>query len=720
MSLPSALPSSQLLRSVATALALTFAAALWLAPPATAATASSWVETDHSAVRLVSAVDGVGNAETVLLGLHIRLQPGWKTYWRSPGDAGYPPRPDWSGSDNLASVTTAWPAPERFSVAGLDTIGYRDEVVLPLTVALARPGEALTARADVDYMICDEICIPFTAAVSLRVPPGPATPSEFSHLIDRFANNVPRDGARHGLTLTALTPVDTAGTDALRLTVNADWPLENPDVFIEGPPSFVFDRPSVRVEPAATTAELTVPVTRIDDDAPDLPSLALRVTLVDGARSAEQQMVVGTAAVTSAAEAGEAAGGVSILPILAIAVLGGLILNLMPCVLPVLSLKVLSVVGHGGGAPRAVRISFLASSAGIIVSFLLLAAILAGLKAAGGAVGWGIQFQQPWFLTAMVVILVLFACNLWGLFDFRLPQAVAAADARAAETPGLWAPFLTGAFATLLATPCSAPFVGTAVGFALSRSTGEILAVFLALGIGLALPYLLIAAFPAVATRLPRPGKWMVVLRRVLALALVATAVWLLTVLAAQMGLSPALALAGIGVAIAAVFVVAQRRPNIAGWRWPLTAAAVAGAFLIPGAVPIAGPAEPPAAHAEREAGPWGAFDPGRIPALVADGRTVYVNVTADWCITCKVNERAVLASEAIESRLGAEGVVAMRGDWTRPDDRITRFLSQYGRYGIPFDAVYGPGSPEGQVLPELLTPSLVIDALERAQVPQS
>jgi suppressor for copper-sensitivity B len=404
--------------------------------------------------------------------------------------------------------------------------------------------------------------------------------------------------------------------------------------------------------------------------------------------------------------------------------LGGLILNFMPCVLPVLSIKLLSVVKHGGRARSRVRASFLASAAGIVTSFLVLAGVAVAFKSLGMTVGWGIQFQQPLFLTAMAVVISLFACNLFGFFEILLPrwaQGLAGLGqgpmtAEGAAEPSLIGHFVTGAFATLLATPCSAPFLGTAVGFALARGAVEIMAIFAVLGLGLALPYLLIAAVPALAARLPRPGPWMVTLRRILGLALAGTALWLLSVLATQVGLAPAVSVGGLLVALGAVLWLGHARR--AG---RLPAPAVAGAlalaaFVLPAMLPApTANAVAQQGGAENEDATWKVMDLGLIPALVADGQVVFVDVTADWCLTCQINKKLVLERGEVQARLASGEVVAMRGDWTLPSEEISRYLEGFGRYGIPFAAVYGPALPDGLALPEVLTTDTVVRAMDRA-----
>ena len=674
-----------------------------LAPQAAAAMASAWDANEHVKVRIVSAVEGVGGASSVPLGLHFQLQPGWKIYWRSPGDAGFPPDPVWDGSQNLAETALSWPAPSRFSILGLETLGYEDEVVLPFSAAIERPGEPLRLNAQVRYLTCKEICIPYQAKLALDLPAGPAKPGEFAHLIDSYAARVPGAGDRQGLSILRTVLLDGPAEPKIQIEARSREPFASPDLFVEGPEEVVFGRPTVSLSDGGTRAVLAL--TGVGLRPSELEGAELVLTLVDRDRAMETATPLRFgAAIATEAPAGPA---MPFRQILLFAVLGGLILNLMPCVLPVLSIKLLSVVSYGGRDPAAVRFGFLATAAGIVASMLAIAAALVGVKAAGMSVGWGIQFQQPIFLAFMALVVALFAYNLFGLFEIRLPQRLADAGLRAGDHPSAAGHFLTGAFATLLATPCSAPFVGTAVGFALSRDAGEIFTVFAALGIGLALPYIAVALLPKLATALPRPGGWMVVLRRALGLALAATAVWLLTVIAAQIGAESALIVAALLVLAGAVLLTRRLDGSKLGRHAGKAILVLSVAAL---AVPVVRTpqAVTPAAV---EAGQWRAFDRAAIARFVAEGKTVFVDVTADWCITCQVNKKVVLDTEPVAGWLNSDKVVAMRADWTRPNRAIADYLASFGRYGIPFNAVYGPDAPQGIALPELLTSDLVADA---------
>ena len=652
--------------------------------------------------------DAAGNQDELYLGLHFKLSPGWKIYWRSPGDAGFPPELDWAGSENLAEAEILWPVPHRFMLFGLQTFGYGEEVVLPVRVAPERPGEALRLRARLTYLACSDICVPHDGDLGFDLEAGPAVSTREGGVIAEALGLVPGRGAEAGLDLEMADLAGSQENPVLRVVARSDVAFDSPDVLVEGPPGFLFAPPEIALGDQGRRAALTVTAARSPLAQGVLEGKRLVLTVTDGTRGLEQEVIARFGEAPSAPPADLSTW----LVMLGLALLGGLILNLMPCVLPVLSIKLLSVVSHGGGDRRAVRVGFLASALGILFSFLVLAGLALVLKAAGLAAGWGIQFQQPIFLSAMAAIITLFACNLLGIFEISLPAwlgGLAAGGANPDSRSGLAGHFATGAFATLLATPCSAPFLGTAVGFALARGAPEILAIFAALGLGLALPYILVAAAPGLATRLPRPGAWMVTLRRILGLALAGTALWLLTVMAAQIGPSGAAAVGALLVAIPLVLSLHGRLPMAA--RGGLVALLILAGLAAPAGFSAPEPADSAVAEA------WEPFDLAAIDRHVAEGKVVFVDVTADWCITCQVNKALVIDQGEVAERLAGDRVVRMRADWTLPSDEIAAYLASFGRYGIPFNAVYGPGSPEGAILPELLTNEAVITALEGAAV---
>ncbi len=713
-------------RTIAAALCLMLVLLLPLPGNSGAALAlsSEWARTDVSQARLVAAAAAVGDAEFLRLGIQFQLDPEWKIYWRSPGDSGSPPTPDFSASRNVRDVEIAWPAPQRFfELADLETVGYVDEVVLPLRVQSAEPGATVQLRATMPYQACKEICIPFVADLALDLPPGAAAATPFARLIDRHDAKVPGAPEAAAIEVAAWGIVGAPPEEQMEIVLRSPLPFTSPALFVEAPHRYRVPASSASLESDNRLARLTAPVESRRGNT--IAGQMLTLTVVDGDRALE---ISGTA---QPLPTGLAAGAISadamspsatpvpklsgrLLLMLALALLGGLILNLMPCVLPVLSLKLIGAIGHGGSAPRQVRLSFIASAAGIVTSFLMLAAAALAAKLAGGAVGWGIQFQQPLFLVFLVLVLVVFASNLLGLFEISLPGWLGAAGLHAEQQAtihggSMAGHFMTGAFATLLATPCSAPFLGTAVSFALSRGALEIFLIFLALGVGMAAPYLAVAARPRLVTRLPRPGRWMLWMRALLGLALIGTAIWLLLVLVAQAGERAALALAVICVAFALLARLAARPVRFRPAAWAGLAVLAGAAFLAPAWTP------PPATPLSAAESLWQPFDRATLEKAVADGRTVLVDVTADWCVTCKVNKTLVLDTEPVRRRLAHPSVLAMRADWTRPDPGISDYLASFGRYGIPFNAVYGPRAKQGIPLPELLRADVVTAALDRA-----
>ncbi|HEY2891313.1 MAG TPA: protein-disulfide reductase DsbD domain-containing protein [Dongiaceae bacterium] len=660
--------------------------------------ASAWVTTDQTKLRLISAVTAIGNGSgggTVPLGLQITLVPGWKTYWRSPGDAGFPVSLDWKGSTNLASADLAWPVPHRFTLFGLDTFGYEDEVVFPIAAKPTNPAEPMGLRLKVNYLVCEKVCIPYSANLSLDLSTGAAGPSEFAQLIDRYASRVPGDGSAHGLHLISAEAAGDEAHPRLNVAIESALPLDHPDLIVEGPSGLYFPAPRVSLDAGKTHVSFEIDVKR-DAKAPPLAGTPILLTVADGERGMEARVL-------------PAAGGAGALwPALLAALLGGLILNLMPCVLPVLSLKLLAFVGHGGATKNRVRLSFLASTAGVLASFLILAGAIAGLRAAGVAVGWGLQFQQPHFLVGMALLLTLLAGNLWGWFELPLPGFAGRLSQAADRQHGLIGDFLTGGLATLLATPCTAPFLTTAVGFALAGSTRDIFVIFIALGIGLASPYLLVAAWPGLASRLPRPGAWMLILKRVLGIAMGGTAIWLLYVLAAQAGKFASLVSAAALIVVIVLLAWRHLRPRLR--RGGLVAASILALLapaLFAGVAPSAGNAGTDAA--------WQVFSESALTQLISRGKVVLVDVTADWCINCQVNKALVLDHGWVADQLAAGKIVGLKADWTRPDPEISRYLASFGRYGIPFNAVYGPKAQQGLPLPTVLSESAVREAIGEA-----
>ena len=680
--------------------------------------ASPWIKTEQTSIRLLTNVSAIGNSQNIQLGLQFKLEPGWKIYWRSPGDAGYPPRLSWKRSENLKKISFGWPLPIRFSVSGIQTIGYKKEVVFPISVTINDQNERLKLRADLDYLACNEICIPYKAALSLDIPSGSAADrlSENYHLINKYIKKIPGNGIIHKLKISGaettgsfFEPKENIRKGFITIKTKSGIPYTKPDIFIEGPELIFFGAPKVQLNKNQTTATFVIPF--IEEENAKIINSKIRLTLKDGDRSAEDKLQVELSEVPQKIGVKK----LSLLLTFGFALLGGLILNLMPCVLPVISLKVISIVSYSGLSKQAVRLSFIATALGIICSFLIIGGGLMSLKFAGSAVGWWIQFQHPWFIIGLSIIVAFFAYNLWGLFELRLPGLVSDfvndSSNNIKDSNNFGKNFITGAFATILATPCSAPFLGTAVGFALAGSMIDIFAIFLALGVGMALPYLIISAFPSFTDKLPKPGAWMVTIKNILGVALVATAIWLLSILAIQVSLKAALIVSALLVLIGLCLVIKIfQKENYRLLTTSMIIASILGAFWVPynfknTLTQIDSPKE---AY-------WQKFNPDIIPKLVKSGKTVFVDITAEWCITCKVNKAIVLGQKEFKDLIESKQIIAMQGDWTKPDAKILNYLRKFNRFGIPFNAVYGPGMRLGETLPEILTTDIVIDSLQNA-----
>lgn len=674
------------------------------------ALSSDWQKDEAASVRLVSGVDGVGQERTIPLALDVELASGWHTYWRSPGAAGLPPEIDWQSSlsdeGNLSAATLIYPAPKRYTAYGLETIGYHDHVVFPIDAKLRVLGHALNISSAVDLLVCSAICVPKHYDLKLTIPAIAATASTDAPLIQQFRDQMPGDAEKSGLLLKS---VISDGTNLI-ITVEAREALNDPDIFIEDSKDISFTAPIIKLSDDKHRVSFTVKPADTLPEASSLVGMPLTLTIIDVNRALEEHVKAPPAtAKAPTTVAPPLPLGLAIL----FALIGGFILNLMPCVLPVLSIKILGAVGHGGGETKAVRRSFLTTAAGVLFSFLILACMTILLKTFGMTFGWGVQFQQPFFLVCLILLLTLFAANMWGLYEIQLPTWFADNLSKTTYHPKLAGDFATGAFATLLATPCTAPFLGTAVGFALTSGPVDILIIFTALGFGMILPYLAIALFPRIATNLPRPGKWMVTLRQVLGYALASTALWLTWVLAAQ--ITPRFA-SIVGLCMAAILIVLAFHKTSVSKK--IIKYGTLDLVLFAFCITLSGSIFPKAPASVDTL--WLPFSEHALAADIDEGKTVFVDVTADWCLTCKANKKFILSKDIMKQRLFHSDIIAMQADWTNPDPVITNFLHKYGRYGIPFNAVFGPSAPQGIVLPELLTPEIVMDALDKASKPDN
>lgn len=668
-------------------LALACLLLLWL--PATQAADSGWLQSpqnDHAQVRL--RADTSNGDETRVL-LAVELEKGWKTYWRSPGEGGIAPAITWQG--NPPPATWFWPTPQRFDVAGISTQGYQQRVTLPIVLKGAAPQQL---AGTLTLSTCSNVCIltDYPFKLDLTTPADP----KFNHDFAQAMGQVP---IASGL-VDSLRAGYRNGELQISAQRTAGW--QQPELFFDTVAGADLGKPAVSSDGESLQAR--VPVSDgWGDAAPDLRGKQLRLVLSDGGIAQEATLTIGGPLALPSTAA------FPLWQAVLMALAGGFILNLMPCVLPVLGMKLGSILQVEQRDRRSVRWQFLASSLGIVVSFMALALLMTLLRLSNHALGWGIQFQNPWFIGFMVLVTLLFSANLFGLFHLQLSSSLNTKLATH-NGRGLSGHFWQGAFATLLATPCSAPFLGTAVAFALAAPLPVLWGMFVALGIGMSLPWLLIAAWPALALRLPRPGRWMNGMRLVLGLLMLVSSLWLLSLMTNHIGVKPTLIVGAIlllGLLLAVWQQLGARSAGIA----TASVLVVGGLALLVGSLTANQWRQP--LHDNIA---WQPLSEQAIVQALAENKRVFVDVTADWCVTCKANKYNVLLRDEVQKALSADDVVALRGDWSRPSESISAFLQQRGSVAVPFNQIYGPGLPDGEVLSPLLTREAVLQALSTAK----
>ncbi|MBK5911906.1 hypothetical protein CCR85_10440 [Rhodothalassium salexigens] len=714
---------------------------LVLSMAAQAQTPQAVVENDNTTVRIYSEVASVAPGEPFWLGVELDPSSGWHTYWRNPGDSGMTNALAWTLPDGVTAAPPLYPVPARLPLGPLMNYGYKGAATLlvrvtpPDDLGQRVAGDRLPVVLAADWLVCADICVPESARLSFSLPLGdgaadPAAAERFAAARAALPGASPwtaravSDGERLRLDV-------TTGTAALATVTEA----------------YFFPRDAMLIDHAAGQAvsagedgfSLTVPLAAGVEPEGPVRGL-LKVWPPDGAvrgyalTAALEQGPVAAPAGTPSAQAADVgdqgagdqgagastAGGagapgadLGVLTALAFALVGGVLLNLMPCVFPVLSLKALAMVQGGQRGARHRRVEGAAYTVGVLASMLALAGVLLALKAAGQSVGWGFQLQNPWIILGLILVLFAVGLNLAGLVS--VGGRFAGVGQGLTQRSGPVGAFFTGVLATVVATPCTAPFMAVALGFALTQTAGVALAVFAALGLGLALPILAISTIPPLAAVLPRPGAWMEVFKQALAFPVFLTVVWLVWVLGIQTGAD------GVAAALAAMVLLAfmvwmvRVWGGSAAWRGVGVALALVGtvAWVMAAPVtlasrPVAGRAATAGAVAQQP------FSQDRLEALRAAGEPVFVYFTAAWCITCQVNERVALAAPRVERFLAERDIHVLVGDWTSRDDRIGRVLRRYGRSGVPLYLFFtGPGEPV--ILPQILTPEGVMDDISAA-----
>ncbi len=639
-------------------------------------------------------------AKTITGYLDVKLSGDWKTYWRSPGEGGVAPSIDWQNSKNVNKVDWLWPYPEKFRLLGIETQGYKGDTLFPMTLHIEDMSNPVTIDAVLTLSSCTTICVLTDYPIQLTFLPSELRVEEevmFSYA--QAISNVPQPSPF--ITVTQTSWDDSQSKLQVKLTNSQGW--HNPQVLVDGVEDAIRDY-SFRLEGMYQEGNILTASYKVNTwlGEVDLNDQNLFVSIKDDNILAEEVTLAKAETIVSLLP------NLSLASVFLFALLGGLILNIMPCVLPVLGMKLSHIVAVRGVERRQVRAQFIASSIGILTSFWILAGFIVVLKMTGNAIGWGIQFQSSWFLGLMALVTGLFGTNMLGLFEVRLSSGANTWLASKGSN-SLAGHYVQGMFATLLATPCSAPFLGTAVAFALGADVLTLFAVFTALALGMALPWILVAIFPNIALKLPKPGNWMNVLKVVFGLMMLATSIWLLSLLANHL---PLFWVISVGL-FAFIFIMARVKrvygEKVLAVTGSVSIVFIAGGLLL-GSVTASQWATP-----LPEDLAWQRLSNAAIESHISNGRVVFVDVTADWCVTCKANKIAVIWQEPVYSLLQSPNIATIKGDWTHPESSVTDFLRQYGRYGVPFNIVYGPAAPKGIPLPVILTEDEVVNAIKQA-----
>ena len=703
------------------------------------AAAGERTEPRHVRVRIAAENKALTPQAENRLAVVFEHEDGWHTYWKNPGDAGLPPEFTFTLPPGFKASAPAFPLPERLLTGSITSFGYGGETAFPFQLEIPRSAGTsgtATVKLHVEYLACRDMCVPESADVTVRLPLRvTAEPGPDAKLVADAVARVPEKPAAAD-TLRAVidgTKIRIDELAGLPVKHSLDFfPSEKNVLFYGDAP--VFETHDVaktnesastetEVEPAATSSLYvsaaekfakapteTISGILVADGGPTKGGWAIEASI-----PLEAGEVLPPAAPRSASNASNAmdnntgASGFTTWTALAFAFLGGLILNLMPCVFPVLSLKLLQLIG---GAQRGERLlgHGLAFTAGSVLSMAVLSGVLLALRGMGNALGWGFQLQSPWVVMVLLLLFAIITLNLAGLFEFTAGSRIADAKVlRKAPQTGAMSSFLTGVLAVIVASPCTAPFMGAALGYALTQPAIEALLVFVALGVGMSMPWLLLCVFPAWAKRLPKPGPWMDTFRRIMAIPMAAAVLWLGWVLSKQINFFGMLiVLCGLGAVAVFCWLLGREQWGL-GRNRP-----VMGAMALLAVASIAAANLSTFERADRSvAEGWAPWSEAAVESALAEGHPVFVDFTAAWCVTCQANKLAALDRDEVVEKFNDLGFVRLMGDWTNHDPAITDVLGRFGRSGVPLYLIYRPGS-DVKVLPELLTPSIVLEAIEK------
>jgi thiol:disulfide interchange protein len=673
--------------------------------------------TEQVAARLVASVDAVHPDSEIYLGVNQRIIPHWHTYWSNPGDSGLPTTIEWSLPADASASDILWPIPSRFNLGTITNYGYSDEVTLLSKIrvpANAKIGETFAVQATVDWLVCHEECIPQQVQLSLNLPIVAATSP---------------NGLGSPLILNALAQLPVASPWPLQVTpieggFNLDVALTQEQIKQIKDIWFYPADWGVLVQNIPQPYQVTAKGLALQlksGEAPLKPNQPLKGVLVISEQTDQGLLATGfTVAQIPQQLVVDTTANIGFVSALLLALIGGVILNLMPCVFPVLSLKALSLVSHANQSQTQIRLQGWVYTLGVLASFTFLAVLLIVLKAGGAQIGWGFQFQSPIFVLAVAYLMFAVGLSLSGVY--MLGGSIAGVGSSLADRGGYSGSFFTGVLATIVATPCTAPFMAAALGYALAQPAPKLLAIFLSLGFGLALPYLLLANWPRLQRWLPRPGMWMERTKEIFAFPMYATAAWLVWVLAQQAGANAVIvALSGMILLGFAAWLYnttrnTSERTERLGTGFALFVVLLA---LLLGYKGVDTSAQLDTANTQQQEKNWEPYSAERLESLLADGKPVFLNFTAAWCISCLVNERVALSDSAVIKKFEASGITYLKGDWTKRDAEITAVLTKFGRSGVPLYVFYPAEKNAKPIeLPQILTPDIVLSSLSASATP--
>ena len=655
---------------------------------------SDWAISEKSKVRLISPMTASNNNNQLILALEYELEEEWKTYWKSPGGGGFPQKIIWNNSSNVKDIKILWPEPIEFEILGLKSIGYKDKVIFPLIVDIEDNQKQTNLNLNINYLVCRDICIPGNADIFLDLPSGDGEYTDYFFEIEKVLSTTLNNNID-------FTPISNFSFNAIQNNNDVIFDIEittssffdDPKIFIHTPFGLPVVEPinnySLDFQKLKTSFNF-----RLDQF--NEKKFPIEIFFYDNNHSFKVEKNVEIENVDKNISTNN-----SLLYLLLISLLGGFILNLMPCVFPVLSLKLLSVINT---EDKKIKSSFFITVLGIITSFLILGSFFAILKQINISISWGMQFQEPYFLMFILTIISMFFVNTLGLFQINLPSFLSSSKILNSGNNFYTKNFFNGFFATLLATPCSAPYLGTAVTAAFTQSTTYLFLIFFFMGIGMSLPYLIIAFFPGLISFLPRSGKWMIYFKYFLSILLFITIVWLLSILNNYFNYFFIVTFTVLLILISAIL-------KFRIYQTPLIISLIIIFFLTPYLNSFQKINEE-----NYKSNNWLDFNSKSIPEIIANNEIVFLDITADWCITCKFNKINVLNSKTVSDFFDSQEVTLIKADWTQPNEKINKFLKKYNKFGIPFNAFYSSKFPEGIVMNEILTEKQIFETYNKVK----